>query len=76
MRMLRWAAEQAAKEDTWTVGLATLNALGSSELLQPEDRGIINAVLDAVFTRPTDEYAEEVDAGEGDVDVAVDEDGG
>ncbi|RKS71291.1 hypothetical protein CLV35_3087 [Motilibacter peucedani] len=52
MRMLRWAAEQAATDDTWTVGLATLRALGTSELLQPEDRGIITAVLEALLARP------------------------
>jgi hypothetical protein len=63
MRLLRWAAEQATKsgndqEDAWRVGLATLEALGRSELLQEEDQVLIDAVLQALYAEPEDEYAE------------------
>lgn len=72
MRLLRWAAEQATapegQEDAWRVGLATLQALGASELLQPEDQDLIDAVLVALYEEPADEYAEgEAEGGEPDV---------
>lgn len=62
MRLLRWAAEQATRggdeEDAWRVGLATLAALGRSELLQDEDQELIDAVLTALYAQPEAEYAE------------------
>lgn len=68
MRLLRWAAEQATSaegaQDSWRVGLATLGALGDSELLQEEDQALIDAVLKALYADPESEYAEA--AAEGD----------
>jgi len=68
MRLLRWAAEQATSsegaQDAWRVGLATLDALGASELLQKEDQALIDAVLTALYVEPEAEYAEA--AAEGD----------
>lgn len=59
MRMLRWAAEQATKDgndDAAVVGTRVLDALGQSELLQPEDQLLIDAVLDALLEQPESEY--------------------
>ncbi len=51
MRLLRWAAALAVEEDTArsAVGLATLSALGVSELLHPADEVVVSAVVDAVL---------------------------
>ncbi len=60
MRLLRWAVELAAGADdprAW-VGIATLSALRSSELLQPEDLELVAAVTDAVLAEPAQAYAE------------------
>lgn len=59
MRMLRWAGESAAAQDNDTlaaVGLAALDALGSSELLQAEDQNFIDRVLDAILLSPVSQY--------------------
>lgn len=63
MRMLRWAGEQATKgedqADAWRIGLATMEALGRSELLQQEDQELIDAVLQALYAEAEAEYAED-----------------
>jgi len=66
MRLLRWAVERVADEDSpeSRAGMATLDALKTSELLQPEDLELVVAVTDAVLEEPTEAYdalAEEVD---------------
>lgn len=50
MRMLRWAVESAssANEELSVAGLATLDALIVAELLQPEDRRMVESVTDVV----------------------------
>lgn len=50
MRTIRWAAEKAVDPDPKTaeLGVASLRALGSSPLLQPEDQDFIDAVTRAV----------------------------
>ncbi|MDN5919269.1 MAG: hypothetical protein L0I76_29940 [Pseudonocardia sp.] len=61
MRMLRWASESAADEENTTlagVGLAALEALGDSELLQAEDQVFIDKVLDAVLDPAISQYHE------------------
>lgn len=61
MRMLRWASESAASGDNTVlagIGLAALDALGDSELLQAEDQVFIDKVLDAVLERPVARYHE------------------
>lgn len=68
MRMLRWAGESAARRDNpalAAVGVAALDALGSSELLQPEDQAFIEKVLDAILQNPVAAYHEAEDAGAG-----------
>lgn len=67
MRMLRWAGESAAAQANDTlaaVGLAALDALGSSELLQAEDQDFIDRVLDAILANPVSEYDEVEQTGE------------
>jgi hypothetical protein len=68
MRLLRWAAEQATKDDSegdaWRVGLATLEALGRSELLQTEDQELIDSVLRALYADAEVAYAESEAAGD------------
>ena len=60
MRLLRWAAELAVDSDVGRggVGLAALDALGRSELVQEEDTSIVLAVLDAVLARAAESYDE------------------
>lgn len=59
MRMLRWAAELAVAGGPGAeVGVAALDALTSSELLQPEDRQLIKAIVDVVVDPLVDVYAE------------------
>lgn len=50
MRTIRWAAEKAVDPDPKTaeLGVASLRALGTSPLLQPEDQDFIDAVTAAV----------------------------
>lgn len=48
MRMLRWASEQAASSDATQarMGVAALDALSTSELLQEADQALVDAVID------------------------------
>ena len=50
LRTMRWAAEQAVSSDqaTAVLGVATLEALRFSELLQPVDIALVDAVTVAV----------------------------
>lgn len=78
MRMLRWAGENAARRDNAAlaaVGVAALDALGSSELLQAEDQAFIEKVLDAILANPVAAYTEAEGAG-GSVEVVEIIDGG
>lgn len=66
MRMLRWASEQAASAEPIKarMGIAALDALSSSELLQQPDSMLVDAVLDSLLADPVEEIeegAEEVD---------------
>ena len=72
MRTARWAAEQAVSgnEATQRMGIAALDALEGSELLQAEDRAFVEAVTDAVLA-PSEEQVGEAMAVE-DVEVEVD----
>jgi hypothetical protein len=79
MRLLRWAAEQATddNDDRAVVGIRVLEALGGSELLQAEDQGLIDAVVDALLEEPESAYAEAQSSGdEVQVELLPDEDGG
>lgn len=60
MRILRWAAELAVDSDVGrsAVGVAALDALEESELLQRDDQALISAVLDAVVEPVVDNYDE------------------
>lgn len=51
MHMLRWAAERAVESDERTslMGVAALDALRFSELLQPVDYDLVDGVTDAVM---------------------------
>lgn len=76
MRMLRWAGESAAARDRpalAAVGLAALDALGSSELLQPEDQMFIDKVLAAILNDPVSAYDAAEQATAGDVEVVQEE---
>jgi hypothetical protein len=57
MRILRWAADKATtkNDDERLLALSVLDALDSSKptLLQPEDQGILDAVLDSVLSDAT-----------------------
>jgi len=57
MRILRWAADKAAtkNDDERLLALSVLDALDNSKptLLQPEDQGILDAVLDSVLSDAT-----------------------
>ncbi|MEI4270559.1 hypothetical protein TEK04_02385 [Klenkia sp. LSe6-5] len=75
MRMLRWASEQAtsSQDAQARMGLAVLDALSDSELLQPPDQALVDAVLDTVLEEPV----EEIETAESDVEVVeVDSDPG
>lgn len=60
MRILRWAAELAAEPQgsRSAVGVASLEALERSELLQAADQVLISAVLIAVVEPVTEHYTE------------------
>lgn len=60
MRLLRWAAELAVDSDGGRsdLGVAALDALEESELLQGDDQALISAVLDAVVGPVVDDYAD------------------
>lgn len=65
--MLRWASEQAASAEPAKarMGIAALDALSGSELLQEPDGMIVDAVLDSLLEEPV----EEIEEGPGEVDV-------
>jgi hypothetical protein len=67
MRMLRWASEQAASPDIATsrMGVAALEALTTSELLQEPDQNLVDAVIDSLIEEPV----EEIEEAGGEVDV-------
>lgn len=67
MRMLRWASEQAASTEPAKarMGIAALDALNGSDLLQKPDGMIVEAVLDSLLEEPM----EEIEGGPGEVDV-------
>lgn len=71
MRMLRWAADLAVSADPARsdLGLAALDGLQRSEILQQDDQALISGVLDAVVDRAEDVYT-------GGDDVVLDEGGG
>ena len=58
MRILRWSAELAVDADVGraAVGVAALEALEQSPLLQQEDQALITAVLEAVVQPLLDTY--------------------
>lgn len=60
MRMLRWAADLAASDvgPRAAVGIAALDALDESEVLDAEDQALISAVLDAVVEPAAETYDE------------------
>lgn len=73
MRMLRWASEQAASTDDAKsrMGVAALEALSESELLQEPDQTLVDAVIDSLLEEPV----EEIEALGDDVEVVeVDDD--
>lgn len=52
MRMLRLASEMAVKSGKASgIGVATLDALGRSELLQPPDQDLIDSVIRSALLR-------------------------
>lgn len=60
MRMLRWASEHAvSREDAKArMGLAALDALSESELLQLRDQALVDAVIDSLLEEPIEEIEE------------------
>ncbi len=77
MRILRWAADKAtaSSDDERLLAVSVLDALDHSKpaMLQPEDQGILDGVLDAVLydaTAVVEEYPDE--SGNYDVEVADD----
>ena len=73
MRMLRWASEHAASSDDAKarMGIAALDALSDSELLQEQDQALVDAVIDSLLEEPL----EEIEALGDDVEVVeVDDD--
>lgn len=54
MRMLRWASEQAASSDAARadMGVAALQALSRSELMQEPDRELVVAVMASIVQVP------------------------
>jgi hypothetical protein len=67
MRMLRWASEQAASAEIAKsrMGVAALEALSTSELLQEPDQNLVDAVIDSLLEEPVEEIEESL----GEVDV-------
>lgn len=57
MRMLRWASEQAASSDPAraVMGVAALDALSTSELLQTPDQGLVDTVIDSILAAALEE---------------------
>jgi hypothetical protein len=75
LRNLRWAAELAVSEDEGKalLGLAELQALADSELLETDQKSFIDAALEAVVREPEEELEE---AGEDAQAVQVGDDEG
>lgn len=67
MRMLRWAAEQAVSSEPAQAraGVAALEALSTSELLQEADETLVDAILDSIIQDPV----EVIEQAEGEVEV-------
>lgn len=67
MRMLRWASEQAASGEPAkaAMGVAALEALSTSELLQEADQALVDAVIDSLLEGPVQEF----ESLDGDVEV-------
>lgn len=67
MRMLRWASEQAASGEAAKarMGVAALDALSTSDLLQEADQTLVDAVIDSLIEEPVDV----IEQAEGDVEV-------
>lgn len=67
MRMLRWASEQATSKDPARaqMGVAALEALSSSELLQQADQSLVDAVIDSLIEEPV----EQIEETDGEVEV-------
>ncbi len=60
MRLLRWAAELASEQGArGVVGIATLEALTDSALVQRADEPIVAAIFASVISSAKDSYAEE-----------------
>lgn len=74
MRMLRWASEHAVSADDAKarMGIAALDALSDSELLQSSDQALVDAVIDSLLEQPV-ERIEEL-GGDAEV-VEIDTDG-
>lgn len=66
MRMLRWASKHASSADDATarMGLAVLDALSDSELLQAPDQALVDAVIDSLLEEPLEEIEEIEDDAE------------
>ena len=64
MRMLRWAIEQTAPDhsQSWITGMATLEALLKSELLQPEDLDFVERIVRSARSEP-DAYTRKREPG-------------
>lgn len=58
--MLRWASEHAvSSEDAKArMGLAALDALSESELLQLPDQALVDAVIDSLLEEPIEQIEE------------------
>ena len=67
MCMLRWASEQAASPDEAVsrMGVAALDALNTSELLQTPDKELVEAVIDSLLEEPV----EGIEQADGEVQV-------
>lgn len=67
MRLLRWASEQAASGEPTKarMGVAALDALSASELLQAPDQALVDAVIDSLIEEPL----EQIEQLQGDVHV-------
>jgi hypothetical protein len=63
MRLLRWAVERSSEENDRAVaaGMAALEALVSSELLQDHDRALVENVIDALQGQDWSAYAHKIE---------------
>jgi hypothetical protein len=74
MRLMRWAAELAVDGDDRraSVGIAALDALQGSELLQDEDLDLVEAVAQSLLEETVAEYDQDAETGEDDEVAYVD----